>query len=158
MKWLEILNWGIFLKKKNWNTSNLFVWSMMPLFWTFGDVCPGIQSQDGSFACMPPYLHTMDFSDSPLARHMLTSLRFCCSPAQHCTKEVRNKRVSQISALGNKLYHYILGKKCVIRSKLCIPSSESLPLRTVTLKQTSTMNGTVMSTISAKSLLRCAIG
>ena len=28
-----------------------FLWgSMIPLFWTSGDVCPGFQSQDGSLA------------------------------------------------------------------------------------------------------------
>ena len=32
----------------------------------FGDVCPGIQSQGGSFASMVCCLHTMNSSDSPL--------------------------------------------------------------------------------------------
>ena len=31
--------------KKNWRTSVLFVGSLIPLFWTSGDVCPGFQSQ-----------------------------------------------------------------------------------------------------------------
>ena len=29
----------------------LFVWPLTPLFWTFGDVCPGFQSQSGSLSC-----------------------------------------------------------------------------------------------------------
>ena len=34
-----------------WMTSVLFVRPLIPLFWTFGDVCPGFQSQDGFLAC-----------------------------------------------------------------------------------------------------------
>ena len=33
---------------KNWRTSVLLVRSLIPLFWTSGDICPGFQSQYGS--------------------------------------------------------------------------------------------------------------
>ena len=37
-----------FLKKKNWRTSVLFVWPLIPLFWTSDDVCRGFERQSGS--------------------------------------------------------------------------------------------------------------
>ena len=37
-----------------WRASVLFVGPLMPLFWTFGDICPGFQSQGGS-----PHLHVL---------------------------------------------------------------------------------------------------
>ena len=46
---------------------------LTPLYWTFGDICPGFQSQDGPLANMFPYLYTRDFSDSPLMQHLLGS-------------------------------------------------------------------------------------
>ena len=47
-------------KAKNifWRTSVIFVWSLIPLFWTSEDVCPGFQSQGwslGSHASSPTY-------------------------------------------------------------------------------------------------------
>ena len=46
---VSLTHWdGTFFKKKLWRTSVLFVGSLMPLFWTSGNVCPGFQSQGGS--------------------------------------------------------------------------------------------------------------
>ena len=53
----------------------LSVASLIPLFWTSGEVCPGVQSQAGSFAWMFSCLCTTDSSDTPLVRHLLTVLR-----------------------------------------------------------------------------------
>ena len=33
---------------------------LISLFWTSGDVCPGLKSQAGSLACVLPRLHAMD--------------------------------------------------------------------------------------------------
>ena len=54
-----------------------FVGPLIPLFLTFGDVYPVFQSQGGSLACVRCCLHAMDFSDSHLVPHLLTS----CWPA-----------------------------------------------------------------------------
>ena len=62
-----------FFKKKIWRTHVLFVGPLIPLFWTSGDVSPGFQSQGGSLTCVLLRLHTMNSSDSPLLRHLLTS-------------------------------------------------------------------------------------
>ena len=56
-----------------WRTQVHFVGAPIPLFWTSGDVSPGSQSQGGSLTCALLHLHTMDSSDSPLMRHLLTS-------------------------------------------------------------------------------------
>ena len=53
----------------------LFVGLSAPLFWTFGDVYPGFQSHGGCLTCVFCHLHTVDSSDSPLVRHLLTSLQ-----------------------------------------------------------------------------------
>ena len=53
----------------------LFVESLIPLFWTSGDIYPGSQSQGGSLACMLLRLCTMDAPDWPLVGHLLTSPR-----------------------------------------------------------------------------------
>ena len=63
----------LFFKKNFWRTRVLSVGPLKPLFWTFCDVCPGFQSQGGSFAFGLPCLCTMDSSDSPLAQHLPTS-------------------------------------------------------------------------------------
>ena len=51
-----------------WRTLVLFVGPLMTLFWTFGDVCPGSQSQGGSFACF----HTCGILRFTLVWHLLT--------------------------------------------------------------------------------------
>ena len=50
-----------------WRTSVFSVESLVPLFWTSGDIYPGFQSHGG-----PPCLHAMDSPDSPLVWHLLT--------------------------------------------------------------------------------------
>ena len=45
-----------------------FMGLLILLFWTFGDVCPGFQSQ-----CGFPFLRATDSSDSPLVQHLLSS-------------------------------------------------------------------------------------
>ena len=40
-----------------------FCGALIPLFWTIGDVCPGIQSQSGSPSLDPLYLCATDSSD-----------------------------------------------------------------------------------------------
>ena len=47
------------LVKKIWSTSILFVGSLIPLFWTCGDICPRFQIQDDSPMWMLRSLHTM---------------------------------------------------------------------------------------------------
>ena len=49
--------------------------SLILLFWTFGDVCPEFQSQDGFLTYMLCHLCAVDSSESPLVRHLLTSWR-----------------------------------------------------------------------------------
>ena len=61
------------VSKKIGGHQSFFVWPLVPLFWTFGDVCPGLQSQGGTFTCMLRLLHAMAFSDSPVVRDLLTS-------------------------------------------------------------------------------------
>ena len=46
-------------------------WALIPLFWTFGDIYPGFQSQ-GGFPCLHAFC-AMDSWDSPLVQHLLTS-------------------------------------------------------------------------------------
>ena len=60
-------------------TPVLFVEPLLPLFWTFGNLCPEFQSQGGSLLCVLCHLHAMNSSYSPLVRHLLTSRR----PGQH---------------------------------------------------------------------------
>ena len=57
----------IFLKKM-WRTKVLLVEPLIPLFWTFGDVCPGFQSLSRSFLC--DFLPVWS-SDSTLVWHLL---------------------------------------------------------------------------------------
>lgn len=45
----------------------LFVRSLVPLFQTFGDDCPGFQNHLNHLACKLHYMCTVDSSDSPLA-------------------------------------------------------------------------------------------
>ena len=40
-----------------WKTSILYGGSLIPLFWTSGDICPGFQSQ-GGFSCLHALLPT----------------------------------------------------------------------------------------------------
>ena len=42
--------------KRFGGTHVLFVGSLMPLFWTSGDICPGFQNQAESLACMLSHL------------------------------------------------------------------------------------------------------
>ena len=47
---------------------------VISLFWTSGDVCNEFLSQDILLlACVLPQMHAIDFPDSPLVRHLLTS-------------------------------------------------------------------------------------
>ena len=59
--------------QKNWRTQVPFLGSLIPLFWTSGDVCPECQIQGGFLACVRCHLCAMDSSDSPLVLHLLTS-------------------------------------------------------------------------------------
>ena len=69
---IKFRNYNEFFKKKLEDIS-LFVGPLIPLFWTFDDICPGFQSQCGS---PPPHLHTCmlhhlcatESSDSPLVQ------------------------------------------------------------------------------------------
>ena len=45
------------------------------MFWTFGNGCPGFQSQGGSFACVSSRRCAIDFLDSLRVQHLLTSWR-----------------------------------------------------------------------------------
>ena len=66
------------------------------LFWTFGNVCPGFQSQGGStlqcfVACMhaaQPFPPTMVNSNSRLVQHLLTFLTVCmvAEPFPHASR------------------------------------------------------------------------
>ena len=58
-----------------WRTSVLFVKPLIPLFWTSDDVSSGFQRQSGSLTIVLRRLYAMDSSDSPPARHLLTSWR-----------------------------------------------------------------------------------
>ena len=49
---LSVILTQLFFKKFFGRTSVLFVGPLIPLFWTFGDICPGFQSQGGSFFCV----------------------------------------------------------------------------------------------------------
>ena len=49
---------------------------LIPLLWTSGDVCPGVQSKGGSLACMLCHLCATYSSNSPLVQHLLTSWRY----------------------------------------------------------------------------------
>ena len=42
------------------------IFFVIPLFWTYGDIWYGFQSQGGFLACVPPHLHAMDSSDSSM--------------------------------------------------------------------------------------------
>ena len=48
---LNMLQTQLFFKKF-WRTQVLFVVSLIRLFWTSGDVCPGFQNQGGSLVCV----------------------------------------------------------------------------------------------------------
>ena len=50
-----------------------FCGPLIPLSWTFGDVCPGLQSRSRSLTCTLHLLYAMDSLDSPLLWHLLTS-------------------------------------------------------------------------------------
>ena len=56
-----------------WRASVFSVEPLIPMFWTFGDVCPRFQSQDWFLACLFHHLHAMDSSHSPLVPHRLIS-------------------------------------------------------------------------------------
>ena len=63
------------LSSKFWRTSVRFVGPLIPLLWTYSDVCPWFQSQGDPLACVLHYLHATKSSDSPLVQHPLTSWR-----------------------------------------------------------------------------------
>ena len=56
------------LVKKNWRTQVFFGGPQILLFRIYG-----FQNQGGSLACMLSHLPEMDFSDSTMVRHLLTS-------------------------------------------------------------------------------------
>ena len=65
--------------------------TLIPLFWTSGDVCPGVQSQGGPLASVLSCLHTTDSSDSPLVQHLLTVKMSAWQPSlfdQHICRRV----------------------------------------------------------------------
>ena len=53
-----------------WRTQVLFVWPLIPLFWTSGDISPGFQSQGGSLACMLHGLFKSCSIDSRNVQHV----------------------------------------------------------------------------------------
>ena len=55
----------LFLKKKL-KIRIPFCGPLIPLSWTFGDVCPGLQSRSRSLTCTLHLLYAMDSLDSPL--------------------------------------------------------------------------------------------
>ena len=54
---------------------------LIPLFWTFGDVCPGLYANVDSPVCMLHCLDTTDSSDSTLVQHLLTSWQLAWRPS-----------------------------------------------------------------------------
>ena len=54
---------------------------LIPLFWTYGDVCPGFQSQARFLTCVRCHRRAVDSSGSPPVPHLLTSSR---SPLYLC--------------------------------------------------------------------------
>ena len=63
----------IVLLKKISRSLVIFVGPLIPLFWTFGAVCPEFQTRMDPLSSVLCYLHAIDSSDSPLVRHLLTS-------------------------------------------------------------------------------------
>ena len=65
--------WCFFFQTKNLKGISPFVGQLISPFWTSGDLCSGLQSQDGSLTCMLCQLCTMNSSDSLLVWHLLNS-------------------------------------------------------------------------------------
>ena len=52
------------------------MWSLVPHFWTSGDICPRFESQGGSLIYVLCCLCTLDSSDSVMVRRLLTSCKW----------------------------------------------------------------------------------
>ena len=71
--------------------------------------CTGFQSQGGSLTCMVPHLYARNCSDSPLVRHLLTSLwpAFFIHVLLHVNASISGSRVQDqilIQILNNALF------------------------------------------------------
>ena len=88
-----------------------FVGPLISLFWTSGDVCPGLQSQAGSLACVLPRLHAMDPGIKLCVCQNFNFYFYPIHQTRMHSSRMRTVRCSSLSAWG----FWCLPKGCLPR-------------------------------------------
>ena len=98
---------------------------LISLFWTSGDVCPGLQSQAGPLACVLPRLHAMDPGIKLCVCQNFNFYFYPIHQTRMHSSRMRTVRCSSLSAWGLGC----LPKGCLPRGCLpmwrCLPRGES---------------------------------